>query len=360
MHYGLSFLPDIHHGVLPASDYFKNAIALSTFADSAGFRTIKMTEHYLHEYGGYCPSPLIFLASVASCTKQIRLMTGCILPAFHHPIQIAAETALLDAISGGRLDVGFARAYLPYEFSAFGVDIDDSRERFEQTIAAVIQLWTEKHVTIDSSFFKFKDASSLPMPTQQPHPPIWGAAVNARQSFAWLGEQGFNLLVTPPLTNLQDLTDKLEIYRESFTQTTVAKKATVAISLPLLIKNNQKEAVEEGDFYLSEYNRVWADAADAWNNCSSSNYPGYTGMSHALRQNHPHIMRETSQALIGTPDFIAKKIKHLIDVTQVDQILWQIDFGGKPYEAALSTLQLFTEDVLPRLSREKYAQTIRI
>src|SRR3990167_7852138 len=124
MDFGLSFLPDVNHTKLPAPDYFDHAIALSKFADAAGFKTIKMTEHYLHDYGGYCPSPLIFLASVAAITKHIRLMTGCILPAFHHPIQIAAETALLDAISKGRLDVGFARAYLPYEFSAFGIDID--------------------------------------------------------------------------------------------------------------------------------------------------------------------------------------------------------------------------------------------
>ncbi len=154
-----------------------------------------MTEHYLHDYGGYCPSPLMFLSSVAAVTKRIRLMTGCILPAFHHPIQIASETALLDAISKGRLDVGFARAYLPYEFSAFGIDIETSRERYEQTIQSVKKLWTERNVTADTPFFRLKNVNCLPVPTQQPHPPIWGAAVNSRQSFAWLAEQGFQLLL---------------------------------------------------------------------------------------------------------------------------------------------------------------------
>ena len=143
-------------------------------------------------------------------------MSGCILPVFNHPPQIAANTAMLDAISFGRLDGGFARAYLPYEFSAFEIDMDSSREKFQETISAVRTLWLEKNVTCNSNFFNFKQVNSFPKPTQLPHPPLWGAAVNSRQSFAWLGEQGFNLLVTPPLTGLNDITDKLDIYREEF------------------------------------------------------------------------------------------------------------------------------------------------
>ncbi len=358
MDFGLSFLPDANHEKLSAPDYFKQAIALSKFADEAGFKTIKMTEHYLHDYGGYCPSPLMFLASVAAVTKHVRLMTGCILPAFHHPIQIAAETSLLDAISEGRLDVGFARAYLPYEFSAFGIDINTSRERFEQTISAVRKLWTEKNVTVDSDFFQLSNANSLPIPTQTPHPPIWGAAVNARQSFAWLGEQGFSLLVTPPITTLHDLVDKLEIYRESFIPNEVTKKSTVAISLPLLIRLDQSEAEAEGDDYLSEYIRVWADAADAWNTCSSTNYPGYTGMSYALRQNTANKMRDTMQAFVGTPELVAKLIKELVATTHVDQILWQIDFGGQPFSSSMTTLNLFVNNVLPLLAGKKHYEKI--
>src|SRR3990167_6764994 len=99
MEFGLSFLPDANGEDLSATDYFKTALALSRLADAAGMKTIKITEHYLHPYGGFCPDPITFLAAVAACTKQIRLMTGCILPVFHHPVKIAAKTAMLDAIS---------------------------------------------------------------------------------------------------------------------------------------------------------------------------------------------------------------------------------------------------------------------
>ena len=148
MDFGLSFLPDSNATVKSASDYFSDAITLCILADKCGMKTVKMTEHYLHPYGGYCPSPLMFLSAVASVTKNIRLMTGCILPAFHHPIQIAATTSMLDALSAGRLDVGFARAYLPYEFEALNVNIDESRERFVETVSAVTKLWTTPKVSM--------------------------------------------------------------------------------------------------------------------------------------------------------------------------------------------------------------------
>jgi alkanesulfonate monooxygenase SsuD/methylene tetrahydromethanopterin reductase-like flavin-dependent oxidoreductase (luciferase family) len=217
----------------------------------------------------------------------------------------------------------------------------------------------EKDVSIESPFFKFDKVNSLPIPTQQPHPPIWGAAVNSRQSFAWLGEQGYQLLVTPPITKIEDLVDKLNIYRESFVANAVTKKPTIAISLPILIRNNQSEAEAEGDHYLSEYIRVWADATDAWNNCTSTNYLGYTGMSYALRQNTPQKMRDNMQAFIGTPQKVVSLIKDLVRITQVDQILWQVDFGGKPFNSALNTLDLFTSEVLPLLKEEKlYAEAV--
>ena len=106
-----------------------------------------MTEHYLKPYGGYSPSPLMFLAAAAAQTKSIRLMTGGIQASFHHPIQLAAEAAQLDAISNGRLELGFARAFLPYEFEAFGIDLDSSKARFQQTIDATVRLLAEESVS---------------------------------------------------------------------------------------------------------------------------------------------------------------------------------------------------------------------
>ena len=350
MNFGLSFLPDANDKDLTAVEYYKTALDLCKMADQAGLQTIKMTEHYLHPYGGFCPDPVTFLSAVAACTKTIRLMTGCILPVFHHPVKIAAKTAMLDAISNGRLDVGFARAYLPHEFSTFNLSMDGSRDLFEKTIEAVIQLWTEENVTIKDNYFKIEHATSLPRPVQKDHPPIWGAAVMARQSFSWLGEKGFNLLVTPPLDGLSGLSDKIKVYTDSFMPTKTNKQPKITLSMPLLIAETEREAVSLSDCYLNKYIDVWANATETWSTHSSTDYPGYTGLGNILRSNTAEKLRNNRQALIGSPEKIIDEINMISETFCVDQIIWQVDFGAQPDKVSRQTVELFIEKVMPRLS----------
>lgn len=347
MKFGLSFLPDSSSDTKLPKDYYKEAFLLCDMAEQAGMDYVKMTEHYLHAYGGYCPSPLMFLSAVANATKNIRLMTGCILPAFHHPIQIASQASMLDAISGGRADIGFARAYLPFEFDAFNISMNESRDRYIETIFAVKKLWTEKNLTIKNSFFSFENATSFPEVTQKPHPPIWGAAVNSRQSFAWLGEQGFNLLITPPGPVAQ-LKEHVEIYRESC-GLAGHKNTKIAVSLPTCIAPTDKTALELSERYLQKFIEVWSNAAEDWNRTSSCDYPGYKGLANIIRRNTPSSMKENGQALIGSPESVIDKIQEIHELLDVDHILLQIEFGSQPIEISTQTLRLFVDEVMPKL-----------
>lgn len=195
MQFGVSFLPDCREEWKSATEYFSDALALCTLAESAGFVSVKMTEHYLTDDSGYCPSPLSFLSAVAARTTRMRLITDALLPAFHHPVQLAAETAMVDAISGGRLEVGFARAYLPQEFEAFGSSLDESTARYQDTLRAVLRLWTEQRIDEKAPSFSYRQVTGRPSPVQRPHPPVWGgAASRTPDGFPWLGGNGFGLL----------------------------------------------------------------------------------------------------------------------------------------------------------------------
>jgi len=356
MLYGLSFLPDCTGNSKSAQMYFSDVIQLSVTADEAGLDYVKMTEHYLDAYGGYCPSPLNFLSAVASRTKKIRLMTGCILPAFHHPIQIAAETAMTDAISGGRLDVGFARAYLPYEFEALGINIDQSRQRYISTILSVVDLWTGKNVSAKTPFFEYENVNSLPSCTQKPHPPVWGAAVNSRQSFAWIGENLFNLLVTPPLGDSNKLIESINLYRETFCQTALEKKIKrepkVLMSIPLIIAPNMSEAVTLGEKFLKHYVDIWSSATLSLTKTSSLDYPHYDKVHQTLKNLTPHNMMKNLHSFVGTADSVLSSIFEVKEKFAIDGIIWQIDFGEQPLEISMRSLKYFVDQVLPHCKAE--------
>ncbi|WP_433222080.1 LLM class flavin-dependent oxidoreductase [Microtetraspora malaysiensis] len=349
MFHGLSLLPDCSPRAKAPDDYFRDVLLLSRLADQGGMSHVKMTEHYLGAYGGYCPSPLAFLAAVATVTTRIRLMTGCVLPVFHHPVQLASEAAMVDAISGGRLDVGFARAYLPQEFETFQVPLDGSRERFTATVDAVLRLWTEERVSVDTPFFRFRDVTILPRPVQRPRPPVWIAAVRSRSSFAWIGEQGHNLLVTPALTPLSEMSDHIAVYREAYAEAGHARPSQVVASLPLYVGDSDEEARRTADPLLRDYLDVWAAATDPWVSVASDDYRGYTGMSRAIRALDPASFRTMGSAIVGAPATVAEKIQEVAATLGADGFLWQMDFGAVPGDVAVASLERLLDKVLPSL-----------
>src|ERR1700738_3317844 len=140
MEFGIQFFPCVGPDEVPAADYFSDVLDLSELADELAYDHLRMVEHYFHPYGGYSPNPLLFLAAAAQRTKRIRLITGAVLPIFNHPLKLAGEIGMVDAISKGRLEVGFARAFLPHEFARFGAKLDDSRAAFDEGIETVRRL----------------------------------------------------------------------------------------------------------------------------------------------------------------------------------------------------------------------------
>ena len=167
---------------------FDEALQLVSMCDELGYSHVRIVEHYFHPYGGYSPNPIVFLTAASQRTQKAKLITGAVLPVFNHPLKLAGEIGMLDAISNGRLEVGFARAFLPHEFKQFGISLDESRARFEEGVSQVRRLLEEENVTMNGQFHQFTNVTSLPRPTQTPRPPFWLAALEHRFSIRKLGK----------------------------------------------------------------------------------------------------------------------------------------------------------------------------
>ncbi|WP_162824114.1 LLM class flavin-dependent oxidoreductase [Peterkaempfera bronchialis] len=345
MRFGLSFLPDSTPATKAPTAYYDEVLELARYGDQAGFDYVKMTEHYLHPYGGYCPSPLTFLTAVAAQTRNIRLITGCVLPVFHHPVQLASLIAMVDAISNGRLEIGFARAYLPHEFVSFDVPMDGSRARFEATVAAVHRLLTEEKVSEETPFFTLRDATVLPRPTQQPRPPFWIAAVQTPASFRRIGELGYGLLITP--TGRDFDTSMVELYRESFAAHHPGERARVMASMPLVVADTDQEARAIADPHLNRYLQVWGSALESWDETVSSDYAQYTGLAASIRTLTAKDLRANGSAIVGSPEHVVEQIGRFQERTHADGLLWQADFGDFGGAAAMRSTELFADKVRP-------------
>ncbi|KWT63392.1 oxidoreductase [Streptomyces albus subsp. albus] len=353
MKYGISFLPDCRRSQRSATEYLDDALTLSCLAEELGFDYVKVTEHYLHEYGGYSPHPLTFLAAVAARTQSIRLMTGGIQASFHHPVQIAAQAAQVDILSHGRLDVGFARAFLPYEFDTFGVPMEGSRERYRATVEAVLRLWTEKDVSESSEFFQFSGVTSLPPVHQEPHPPTWIAGLMSPETFSWAGDRGLNLLMASPprAEELPRAQENVELYKTRFQQRVgkTGRSPRVAMSIPLMVGETDADAVERALPRLRAHWQVFGEAAESLLQTHSSDYAKYPQAVQSIKEMSDSDLIQT--AIIGSPETVAEKVAEFRRALSVETFLWHIDYGGQAFDDMAANLRRFKEKVLPHISK---------
>src|ERR1700752_4984543 len=214
MEFGVQFFPAVGPEQKPADQYWREALHLTGLAEQLGFANVRTVEPYCLSYGGYSPDPLIFLSAAAALTHSIRLVTGAVLPVFNNPLKLAGQIGMVDAISKGRLEVGFARAFLPHEFGRFGISMDESRARFDEGLEQVRLLLTEEDVTFRGRFHSFANVTSQPRPTQTPRPPFWIAALSTKESFKNAGRLGHHLMGIP--IGGAQMAELIKAYREAW------------------------------------------------------------------------------------------------------------------------------------------------
>ena len=112
-----------------SADHLARTFDVIDHAEALGADSIWATEHHLFD-DGYLSQPLTFAAAVAARTKRVRVGTGILLAPLHHPRHIAEQAALVDAISGGRFELGLGAGYVASEFEAFGAQL---KGRFGET-----------------------------------------------------------------------------------------------------------------------------------------------------------------------------------------------------------------------------------
>jgi alkanesulfonate monooxygenase SsuD/methylene tetrahydromethanopterin reductase-like flavin-dependent oxidoreductase (luciferase family) len=115
---------------------------------------------------------------------------------FYHPLRLAEEVALLDLLSGGRVNWGAGRGFARVEFEAFGVPPEESTARFRETVEIVLKAWTDERLNFAGEHFRFDDIEVLPKPAQRPHPPVWMAA-SSEGAIEWAARRGFSILMDP-------------------------------------------------------------------------------------------------------------------------------------------------------------------
>ena len=347
MEFGIQFFPDVGPQHKAAEQYFEEALALVDLVDPLGYSHVRIVEHHFHYYGGYSPNPIVFLAAAAARSKKARMITGAVLPAFNNPLKLAGEIGMLDGISGGRLDVGFARAFLPHEFRRFGVSPDESVGRFREGLEQVRRLLEEENVPDLGQFHQITETTTYPRPTQQPRPPFYVAALATPSSFEFAGTAGHNVMCVPMLGAAME--QLISIYREARAKAGHPGKGEVMLAHHMFCHPDGKKAVEIARPQLDAYLKSLVDGASDWlGGMSSSDYPGYDKIITAMQKENTDTQIAKGAAWIGTPAEIIDNINMYQEETGgFEHATMQVNFHNLDYTEAERSMRMFAEEVMP-------------
>ena len=347
MEFGLQYFPCVGPDQKSGAQYFDECLRLTEYADVYGYSHIRTVEHYFHPYGGYTPNPIVFLSALSQRTQKARIVTGAILPVFNNPLKLAGEIGMLDAITGGRAEIGFARAFLPHEYERFNIDLDESVARFDEGMEQIDLLLTGENVSHDGKFHSFKNVTSLPRPTQKPRPKFWTAAFTTPESFEKAGRVG-NYIMAIPIGGSQ-MNELIGIYREAWKLAGHEGNGRIMLAFHMYCHEDATEAANIARDPLNRYLKMLVDAAKDWvDGATSDNYKGYGKMIEALDRETFESQVEKGAAWIGTPESLTERIRdYHAEIGGFDDASLQINFNDLSYEDAERSVKLFGEKVMP-------------
>lgn len=360
-----------------AHDLYNRYIDEWILADELGF-DIMLNEHHATATCMTASANLI-LAILARVTKRARLLVlGVPVCNRPDPVRIAEEMAMIDVISGGRLELGMVKG-VPYEIGPANSYPINMMERFWEAHDLIVKALSTRtgHFNFEGEFFHHRAVNIWPRPMQEPHPPIWSSTStpsNAKE----LGARGY--VMGTFMGGYGDTKKLHDAYSEGWQAAGRGKDVPVDRFGYLAmgaVAHDREEARRRADI-LADYLRTNSQVADPFNRP-----PGYFGVDaafKAMRSPNPKAFRilytpqgrpvELSTASLddfiecgitfaGTPDDVYEQICKFVDaVGGLGNLLLMMQGGRLDHDSTVDSMTLFAKEVMPRL-KARYASDMK-
>jgi natural product biosynthesis luciferase-like monooxygenase protein len=341
------------------------------FGDANGFAAVWTPERHFHAFGGLYPNPAVTSAAIAACTSRIRIRAGsCVLP-LHHPIRVAEEWAFVDNISQGRVGISFASGWQPNDFVIAPDAFADRKNGMLRNIDVVRRLWRGEKLPFPGPNGKPVEVQTLPRPIQK-ELPVWVTAAGNPETFEQAGTLGCHMLTHLLGQKIEDVAEKLKLYRAAWHKAGHAGKPHVTLMLHTFVGDDDDKVRETVRKPMKDYLRSSVDLIRqaAWS------FPTFVQRAAQDGKNPVEIMEQAplteeetdallehafnryygTSALFGTKERCLEMVGKLRDAG-VDEIACLIDFGI-PTQTVLDHLQHLKQ--LMDAAREMQPATQRV
>jgi natural product biosynthesis luciferase-like monooxygenase protein len=322
-----------------AEDKYRLLIEGAKFADQNGFEAVWTPERHFHAFGGLYPNPAVASAGIATITRHVHIRAGsCVLP-LHHPIRIAEEWSLVDNLSRGRVGIAFAAGWHGRDFVLRPETFADRKNVLFTGMRQVQALWRGEEVEFPGHDGKPIAIRTLPRPVQKTLP-TWVTVAGNPETYRAAGESGSNVLTHLLGQSVEELAQKLGVYRQAWRAAGHAGEGRVTLMLHTFVGDDEESVRNIVREPMKGYLRSSLDLVKqaAWSFPAFKNRVDKPGELDALLQGGLtpadfEALLEFSferyyrgSSLFGTPESCAQTVDRLRGI-QVDEIACLVDFG---------------------------------
>jgi alkanesulfonate monooxygenase SsuD/methylene tetrahydromethanopterin reductase-like flavin-dependent oxidoreductase (luciferase family) len=314
----------------PWKELWEDRLWLFQQAEAMGFDTLLVQEH-LATRDGYAPSIPVFLALLAERTKRARIGSYTYVLPLHNAVRLAQETAVLDHLSDGRLDVCVGSGHRAFEYQLLGYSPKTRPSRMEEGLEVLKRAWTERPFSYHGRYHDLDDVCVTPEPRQQPHPPLWVAAT-APPAAERAGRHG---------AHLHGAAVDAEFHAAYFRGLEAAgiDRSTMRISNPWSITVTD----ENPDTVWARHEQHYFDRWDFYRQIRTE--MGDPDLDYGLAPT-PEAYRDFE--LIGDADTVIGTLQPLVSSMPLTDLVHAGPAGGISIrDEYYATLKRFAEDVLP-------------
>ena len=301
---------------------YKLLLEGAKFADQNNFHAVWIPERHFHPFGGLYPEPAVLGSALAMVTENIRIRPGSVVLPLQNPVRVAEQWSVVDNLSGGRVDISFARGWNPNDFVLAPQNYAERTQIMFDGIKTVQKLWRGESVCLPNGNGKSTEIKIYPLP-KQPELPIWITCSGGKERFIEAGAIGANILTALLFQPIEELAEKIKLYRESRAKNGYdPNTGHVTLMLHTFISDDLEFVRNQVHQPFIEY---LENSIDLWRNNSQDLEQLKLAEREKLLEYAFERYFQTT-ALFGTPSSCLK-IVHELKQIGVDEIACLIDFG---------------------------------
>ncbi|SDY30432.1 amino acid adenylation domain-containing protein/natural product biosynthesis luciferase-like monooxygenase domain-containing protein, partial [Myxococcus xanthus] len=297
------------------------------YADANGFSAVWTPERHFHSFGGLYPQPAVVAGALATITRNLSLRSGSVVLPLHDPLQVAEQWSVVDNLSGGRAGLSIATGWHVADFTFAPQNFEDRRNVLLRNLETVRALWRGEKLRRPGGGGVTVEVGLRPKPVQK-ELPVWLTAAGSPETFRLAGEVGAGVLTGLLTQSLEELKQKVALYREAWRRNGHPGRGHVALMLHAFIGDDEQEVLRTVRKPLLSYFRSSAEITATL--LAAQGYQGEIDkvseedVNALLEHTFEHHAKGTG--LIGTVESGVQRLLHVREA-DVDEVACLIDFG---------------------------------